>query len=73
MPIIDIPAPMAGSLKEILVAPGDTVAAGEELLIIESMKMEIPLESPSSGRVAEIVVEPPSRIDEGQVLLRLDV
>lgn len=73
MPIIDIPAPMAGSLKELLVAPGDTVAAGDELLIIESMKMEIPLESPSAGRIAEIVVDPPSRIDEGQVLLRLDV
>jgi biotin carboxyl carrier protein len=73
MPIIDIPAPMAGSLKELLVAPGDTVAAGDELLIIESMKMEIPLESPSSGRIAEIVVDPPSRIDEGQVLLRLDI
>jgi biotin carboxyl carrier protein len=73
MPIVDVPAPMAGTLKELLVAVGDAVARDQELLIIESMKMEIPLESPESGRVTQVVVEPPQRIDEGQVLLRLEV
>ena len=73
MPIIDVPSPMAGTLKELLVAVGDAVERDQELLIVESMKMEIPLESPESGRVAEIVVEPPQRIDEGQVVLRLEV
>jgi len=73
MPIVDVPAPMAGTLKELLVAVGDAVERSQELLIIESMKMEIPLESPESGRVLELVLEPPTRIDEGQVLLRLEV
>jgi len=72
MPTIDIPAPMAGSLKELLVAVGDTVAAGAELLIIESMKMEIPLESPVAGRVSEILTAAPEQINEGQVLIRLE-
>ncbi|MEP7217022.1 MAG: acetyl-CoA carboxylase biotin carboxyl carrier protein subunit, partial [Anaerolineaceae bacterium] len=69
MPTIEIPAPMAGSLKELLVAVGDSVAEGDELLVIESMKMEIPLESPASGRVSEILTAAAQQIDEGQVLL----
>lgn len=73
MATIDVPAPMAGSVKELLIAAGDDVAAEQELLIIESMKMEIPLESPSPGRVSEILINPPATIEEGQVLLRLEV
>jgi acetyl-CoA carboxylase biotin carboxyl carrier protein len=73
MPIVDVPAPMAGTVKELLVAPGDAVTKNQELLIIESMKMEIPLECPEQGKVAEVLVTAPQRIDEGQVLLRLEV
>ena len=72
MPVVDVPAPMAGSIKEILVSVGEAVAAGQELLILESMKMEIPLESPVGASVAEILIAPAEHIDEGQVLLRLD-
>ena len=71
MPTIDVPAPMAGSVKELLVAVGDSVKAGDELLIIESMKMEIPLESPVAGTVAEILTSAPQPIGEGDVLVRL--
>jgi pyruvate carboxylase subunit B len=73
MATIDLPAPMAGSVKELLVAPGDVVRERQELLVLESMKMEIPVESPSAGTVVEILVTPPQRIDEGQVLLRIEV
>ena len=73
MPTIDVPSPMAGSVKELLVTPGETVSAEQELLILESMKMEIPLESPAAGTVAEILVSAAQRIDEGQVLFRLHV
>ena len=72
MATIDLPAPMAGSVKELLVARGDVVRARQELLILESMKMEIPVESPSAGTVTEILVTAPQRIDEGQVLLRIE-
>ena len=71
MPTINVPAPMAGSVKELLVAVGDSVSAGDELLIIESMKMEIPLESPVTGTVAEILTSAPQPIGEGDVLVRL--
>jgi acetyl-CoA carboxylase biotin carboxyl carrier protein len=64
---------MTGTVKEILVAVGSRVNAGEELVIIESMKMEIPVESPAAGVLAEVVVEPPSQIEEGDLLLRLEV
>ena len=70
--MVDVPAPMAGSVKELLVAAGDRVTAGQELLILESMKMEIPVESPAAGIIAAILVEPPQVIDEGDLLLRLD-
>jgi pyruvate carboxylase subunit B len=73
MPSLDIPAPMAGSIMEVLVAVGDQVTKGQEILIIESMKMEIPLESPAAGTVEELLVAPAQRIDEGQLLLRLTV
>ncbi|HEY5475298.1 MAG TPA: acetyl-CoA carboxylase biotin carboxyl carrier protein subunit [Tepidiformaceae bacterium] len=71
MATVEVPAAMAGSICEVLVAVGDAVAAGEEILIIESMKMEIPVESPVGGKIAEILVETGQRIDEGQVLLRI--
>jgi urea carboxylase len=49
-----IAAPVPGSVWQILVAPGDTVRAGDALMIIESMKMEVQVRSPASGRIAEI-------------------
>ncbi len=71
MPSLDIPAPMPGSIREVLVAVGDQVRKGQEILVIESMKMEIPLESPAAGAVQEVLVAPAQRITEGQLLLRL--
>ncbi len=73
MAIQDIPAPMTGTILEVLVSVGETVNAGQELLIVESMKMEIPLESPAPGTVAEILVAPQQRIEEGELLLRLEM
>jgi len=72
MPIIDVPAPMAGSIKEVLVSAGDAVTEMQELLVLESMKMEIPLECPATGTVTELLVAAPDRIDEGQVLVRIE-
>lgn len=68
---MDIPAPMSGSVIELLVAPGDSVTRDQELLILESMKMEIPLESPVAGTVTEILVTPPHPVSEGELLLRI--
>ncbi len=73
MALIDIPAPMTGTVKEVLVSVGEEVAAGQEVVVLESMKMEIPVESPQAGRVAEVAIEVPQRIEEGTLLMRLQV
>ncbi|MCA7120324.1 MAG: acetyl-CoA carboxylase biotin carboxyl carrier protein subunit [Acidibrevibacterium sp.] len=53
----------------ITVAEGDRVAAGETLLLLESMKMEIPLAAPAAGRVAAILVRESDVVGEGDALM----
>ncbi|MFN0096981.1 MAG: acetyl-CoA carboxylase biotin carboxyl carrier protein subunit [Dehalococcoidia bacterium] len=71
MATVVVPSPMAGAVKEVLVAVGDVVTEGQELVILESMKMEIPVESPAAGTVREVHVEPPQTVDEDQPLVTL--
>jgi len=52
----------------VVVTPGDAVAAGDPLVILESMKMEIPVESPAAGTVTEVRVEEGAVVQEGDVL-----
>lgn len=47
---------------------GDCVAEGETILIVESMKMEIPIEAPGAGTLAELRVAEGDSVSEGQVL-----
>ena len=67
----DVEAQITGNVWKIQVAVGDAVAEGDELVILESMKMEIPVESPAAGKVAEIRVNEGDSIEEGAVLLVL--
>lgn len=69
----DIPAPMRGTILEVLVSAGDTVTPGMELAIVESMKMEIPVEAESTGVVTEVLVAQGQPVEEGAPLLRLDM
>jgi len=62
---------IAGSVWKIEVAIGDTVAEDDPLLILESMKMEIPLLSPRAGVVKEILVAEGEPIAEGVVAVIL--
>jgi acetyl-CoA carboxylase biotin carboxyl carrier protein len=52
----------------VVVAAGDSVGAGDPLVILESMKMEIPVESPVAGRVTELRVEEGGLVQEGDVI-----
>jgi acetyl-CoA carboxylase biotin carboxyl carrier protein len=63
-----VAAPITGRVFKVEVAVGATVAAGAELLVLESMKMEIPVEAPCAGRVAEIRVREGDSVEEGDVL-----
>lgn len=65
----EVKSEVGGSVWKIEVAVGQTVAEGDTLLIVESMKMEIPLMAPVSGTVQEIRVAESDMVDEDQVLL----
>lgn len=60
-----------GNVFKVLVKVGDSVKAGQELFILEAMKMEIPVESPSDGVVEEIFVKQGDTVDNEQVLANL--
>jgi len=62
-------APVTGVVLEVAVAIGDAVGAGDELAVIESMKMEIPIESPSAGRVGSVEIVVGQSVSEGDVLV----
>lgn len=64
----EVESEISGNVWKVEKAVGDAVAAGEALLILESMKMEIPVEAPCAGRVAEIRVSEGDSVEEGSVL-----
>ncbi|BAB04852.1 acetyl-CoA carboxylase biotin carboxyl carrier protein subunit [Halalkalibacterium halodurans] len=63
---------MAGNVWKILVKEGDQVEAGQEVAILESMKMEIPVEAASGGTVKSVLKQEGEFIDEGEALLELE-
>jgi acetyl-CoA carboxylase biotin carboxyl carrier protein len=67
----EVEAQITGSVWKIETSVGSEVEEDDVLLIIESMKMEIPVEAPAAGRVEEIRVEPGQAIEEGDVLVVL--
>ena len=70
--VVNVEAHITGTIFRIETAVGDTVKEGDELIIIESMKMEMPVEAPVGGTVAEIRVEEGQSVEEGDVLLVLE-
>ena len=67
----EIKAHITGTIWKIKAAAGDSVDEGDVLIIIESMKMEIPVEAPAGGTVTEIRVAEGDRIDEGAIVVVL--
>jgi acetyl-CoA carboxylase biotin carboxyl carrier protein len=68
----EIRAPITGSLWKVLVEPGDSVSEGDEVAVIESMKLEIPVEVDGGGIVARVHVAAGEAVAEGQLLIELD-
>ncbi len=59
-------------VSKILVEVGDTVAAGDKLILLESMKMVIPIQAPHGGRVARILCSPGDSVPAGVSLLEIE-
>ena len=63
-----VEAQITGNVWKIEKTVGDSVQAEDVILILESMKMEIPVEAPVSGRLAEIRVSEGENVEEGAIL-----
>jgi acetyl-CoA carboxylase biotin carboxyl carrier protein len=70
--LIDVEAHITGTVWKVEVAVGDTVAAGDAVVILESMKMEMPVEAEDPGTVIEIRCSEGQSVSEGDVLVVLD-
>ena len=64
----DVVAEMVANVWRVLVAAGDAVGEGDPLVILESMKMEIPVASPVAGTVQELRVQEGGVVQEGDVI-----
>jgi len=67
-----IEAHIAGTVWRVEVSVGDEIEEGDAVVILESMKMEMPVESEHAGRVAEIRCREGEAVDEGDTLVLLD-
>jgi acetyl-CoA carboxylase biotin carboxyl carrier protein len=68
----DVSAEITGSVWKIVVGVGDAVREDDIILVLESMKMEIPITAPEAGTVAEILVSEGETVPEGAVVARLN-
>ena len=66
-----ITAQMPGDVLTILVGEGDQVSAGQNVLVLEAMKMEVSVAAPASGTIAEMAVKPGDHVVVGQILASL--
>ena len=69
--VVSVPAPMPGVVTKILKIAGQKVQRGEPILVLEAMKMEMPLNAPESGTVQEVRVRTGDAVTSGQELARI--
>ena len=68
---MDIKAHITGTVWKIEVEIGEEIEEEETVMILESMKMEMPIEAPADGTITEILVKPNEPVQEGQVVARM--
>ena len=64
----EVESEVTGNVWKILLEVGADVAEGEVIMILESMKMEIPVESPAAGKLVELKVSAEDQVEEDQVV-----
>ncbi|PSC05599.1 acetyl-CoA carboxylase biotin carboxyl carrier protein subunit [Alsobacter soli] len=72
MALVDVKTEITGNIWKIVAAPGSRLEEDEQILIMESMKMEIPVSAPESGVVVEILVAEGDTVTEGTVVARIE-
>ena len=72
MPEQNVISEVTGSVWKIEKAEGDTVAAEDLIMILESMKMEIPVEAPCAGKIVKILVSEQDPVEEEQVVVIIE-
>lgn len=72
MAITEVRSDIIGTVWKIEKTLGDSVTKGDEIMILESMKMEISVEAPVAGKLTEIKVVPEESIEEDQILCLIE-
>jgi len=70
--VSDVTAPMAGKIMDVKVNVGDTVNEDDDLIILEAMKMEMPIVAPASGAVKEIKCKKGDSVGADDVLVVIE-
>ena len=73
MAIIEVKTEITGNVWKIVASVGDALAEDDPILILESMKMEIPVAAPEDGKLVEILVSEGDIAQEGKVVARIEV
>jgi biotin carboxyl carrier protein len=69
---VEVKSEITGTVWQVKAKPGDSVEAGDTLVVVESMKMEIPVITEDPGVVKEILVKEKDPVSEGQVVAILE-
>lgn len=64
----DVESEVTGNVWKVLLEPGTAVSEGDVIMILESMKMEIPVEATATGTLAEVLVAPEDQVEEDQLV-----
>ena len=72
MSIMEVKSQIKAIVWKVLKETGDTVKIDDEIIILESMKMEIPISSEFNGKIKSIEVSEGDEVDEGQVVAIID-
>jgi urea carboxylase len=70
--MVEVRTEITANVWQVRVEAGQQVSVGDELVILESMKMEIPVEAPVAGTVREVRVQPDDQVHEGDVIAVID-
>ena len=69
---VEVESELTGNVWKVEVSPGAVVSEGQVLIILESMKMEIPVEAPVAGTIQQVLVQPEEQVEEDQLLLIIE-